>query len=413
MYDRSVAGIATDLDWRRVDLVDPDVFAQGPPHELFARMRAEAPVHWNSTHDGEGFWSVTRAADIAAIGRDPLTWSSNRRGVFVREDVPIPVDLIRLIMLAMDPPQHTKHRMIVQKVFTPHTVNRQEEPIRARVGALIDRVAERGECDFVNEIAVELPLQTIAEMLGVPYENRGKLFEWTNRIEAAHTEHTDDGLSAFGEMGAYLAALIEERRRRPADDLITALINAEVDGEHLNDVEITSFFGLLMFAGNDTTRNTASGGLLALLEHPDQLARLRADPSLEPGAVEEILRWVSAVMWFSRTATRDVELHGQTITEGQKAVLWYASGSRDEELIRDPMRFDVARSTVEHQAFGGGGRHFCLGASLARLQLRVLFSELLRRLDDLELAGRPVRLRSNWVNGLVSLPISYRAAAAG
>src|SRR5437764_7285490 len=238
-------------------------------------MRAEAPIRWNESRDGEGFWSVTKASDIAAISRDPQTWSSNRRGVFVREDVPIPVDLIRLIMLAMDPPQHTKHRMIVQKVFTPHTVNRQEAQIRARVAALIDRVCERGECDFVSEIAVELPLQTIAEMLGVPLEDRGKLFEWTNRIEAAHTERTDDGLTAFGEMGAYLASLIEERRRRPADDLISAFINAEVDGQRLSDLEITSFFGLLMFAGNDTTRNTASGGLLALIEHPEQLARLR------------------------------------------------------------------------------------------------------------------------------------------
>lgn len=410
MYDQRVTGATLDL--ASVDLSDPRVFADGPPHELFARMRAETPVRWNESRDGEGFWSVTRAVDIAAIGRDPQTWSSNRRGVFVREDVPIPVDLIRLIMLAMDPPQHTKHRMIVQKVFTPHTVNRQEGQIRERVAALVDRAAERSECDFVSEIAVELPLQTIAEMLGVPYEDRGKLFEWTNRIEAAHTDRTDDGLAAFGEMGAYLAELIEQRRRRPSDDLISALLEAEVDGERLSDLEITSFFGLLMFAGNDTTRNTASGGLLALLEHPDQLARLRDDPLLLPSAVEEILRWVSAVMWFSRTATRDVELRGQKIAEGQKVVLWYASGSRDEQLIADPMRFDIGRSSVEHQAFGGGGRHFCLGASLARLQLRVLFEELLRRLPDLELAGPPVRLRSNWVNGLVSLPIRYAPVSA-
>lgn len=373
-------------------------------------MREQAPVSWNNSADDEGFWSVTRAADIAAISRDLDAWSSNRRGVFVREDVPIPVDLIRLIMLAMDPPQHTKHRMIVQKVFTPHTVSRQETQIRTRVNALIDRVCERGECDFVSEIAVELPLQTIAEMLGVPHEDRGKLFEWTDRIEAAHTQRTNDGLAAFGEMAAYLAALIEERRRRPADDLITALINAEVDGERLSDLEVTSFFGLLMFAGNDTTRNASSGGLLALLEHPDQLWRLRQDPSLLPAAVEEILRWVTPVMWFSRTAKRDVELHGQAINQGQKVVLWYASGSRDEALVAEPMRFDIARPSLEHQAFGGGGRHFCLGASLARLQLRVLFSELLRRLDDLELAGPPIRLRSNWVNGLTSLPIAYSSA---
>jgi cholest-4-en-3-one 26-monooxygenase len=406
-----VTGTRAERDLASVDLSDPAVFADGPPHELFARMRAQAPVQWNQSGDSEGFWSVTRARDIAAISRDPLTWSSNRRGVFVREDVPIPVDLIRLIMLAMDPPQHTKHRMIVQKVFTPHTVNRQEEQIRRRVRELIDRVCERGEFDFVSELAVELPLQTIAEMLGVPHEDRGKLFEWTNRIEAAHTERSDDGLAAFGEMAAYLAALIEERRRRPADDLISALLQAEVDGEGLSDLEVTSFFGLLMFAGNDTTRNTSSGGLLALLEHPDQWHQLRRDPSLLPRAVEEILRWVTAVMWFSRTATQDTQLGGVRIQQGQKVVLWYASGSRDEELVSEPMRLDVTRPAAEHQAFGGGGRHFCLGASLARLQLRVLFSELLSRLPDLELAGTPVRLRSNWVNGWVSLPVRRGAAA--
>jgi linalool 8-monooxygenase len=188
-------------------------------------------------------------------------------------------------------------------------------------------------------------------------------------------------------------------------------MRAEVNGERLGDIEITSFFGLLMFAGNDTTRNAASGGLLALLEHPEQRRELSVDPAALPGAVEEILRWVTPVMWFSRSAARDADVHGVRIQEGEKLVLWYASGSRDEELVSDPMHFDVMRSSVEHQAFGGGGRHFCLGASLARLQLRVLFGELLRRLPDIELAGEPVRLRSNWVNGLTSLPIRFTPAA--
>jgi methyl-branched lipid omega-hydroxylase len=406
-----MSGAVSDVDLDRIDLSDPDVFSGGPPHELFARMRRETPVHWNDSADGEGFWSLTRAADIRAVSRDPETWSSAVGGVFIREDVPIPVELMRLIMLGMDPPLHTRHRMLVQKVFTPHTVNRQEDLIRARVNALIDRVCERGECDFVEELAVELPLQTIAEILGVPQEDRGRLFEWTNRIEAAHTDHTPDGLAAFGEMGEYLAALIAERREARSDDLISALMDAEVEGERLNDLEITSFFGLLMFAGNDTTRNTASGGLLALLEHPDQRRALSLDPQSLPGAIEEILRWVTPVMWFSRTATRDAVLRDVEIREGQKLVLWYASGSRDEELVSDPMEFDVTRPGVEHQAFGGGGRHFCLGASLARLQLRVLFGELLRRLPDVELAGAPVRLRSNWVNGLTSLPIRFTPKA--
>jgi cytochrome P450 len=402
---------ASDVDLDGIDLSNADAFEQGPPHALFARMRREAPVHWNRSADGESFWSLTSAADIRAVSRDTESWSSALRGVFVREDVPVPVELMRLIMLGMDPPLHTTHRMIVQKVFTPHTINRQEDQIRARVNSLIDRVCERGECDFVTELAVELPLQTIAEMLGVPHDDRGRLFEWTNRIEAAHTEHTEDGLAAFGEMGEYLAGLIDRRRTSPADDLVSALMRAEVNGERLGDIEITSFFGLLMFAGNDTTRNAASGGLLALLEHREQRRELSVDPAALPGAVEEILRWVTPVMWFSRSAARDADVHGVRIQEGEKLVLWYASGSRDEELVSDPMHFDVMRSSVEHQAFGGGGRHFCLGASLARLQLRVLFGELLRRLPDIELAGEPVRLRSNWVNGLTSLPIRFTPAA--
>jgi cytochrome P450 len=402
---------ASDVDLDGIDLSNADAFEHGPPHALFARMRSEAPVHWNRSADGESFWSLTGAGDIRAVSRDTETWSSALRGVFVREDVPVPVELLRLTMLGMDPPLHTTQRMIVQKVFTPHAINRQESLIRARVNSLIDRVCERGECDFVTELAVEVPLHTVAEMLGVPQGDRGRLFEWTSRIEAAHTEHTDAGLAAFTDMGQYLAGLIEYRRSSPSDDLVSALMQAEVNGEHLGDLEITSFFGLLMFAGNDTTRNTASGGLLALLEHPDQRRELSADPAALPGAVEEILRWVTPVMWFSRSATRDADVHGVRIQEGEKLVLWYASGSRDEELVSDPMRFDVTRSSVEHRAFGGGGRHFCLGASLARLQLRVLFGELLRRLPDIELAGEPVRLRSNWVNGLTSLPISFTPAA--
>jgi methyl-branched lipid omega-hydroxylase len=398
---------AAAADLKTVDLMDPEFYADGPPHEIFARMRAEAPVHWSELGDGDGFWSLTKAEDIAAVSKDSGTYSSNSHGVFVREDVPLPVDIVRAVILGKDPPEHTRYRGIVQKVFTPSTINKQEDKIRARVTRLIDAVCEKGECDFVRDIAVELPLQTIAEILGVPHEDRGKLFEWTNRIEAAHTEGSEDGLAAFGEMAGYLHGLIEQRRQQPADDLITALMNAEVDGERLNDLELNAFFGLLMFAGNDTTRNTSSGGLLALLEHPDHYEKLCSDPALIPGGVEEMLRWVTPVMWFRRTPTRDVEIRGTTIKEGSKIVIWYASGSRDEDLVEDPMRFDVTREKVEHQAFGGGGRHFCLGSSLARLQLRILFEELTRRLPDMELAGPPKRTHSNWVNGLDSLPVKF------
>jgi linalool 8-monooxygenase len=400
----------TDINLQNVDLLDPELYADGPPHEVFARMRAEAPVHWSDLPDGDGFWSITKAEDIAAISKDSATFSSNRNGVFISEELPLPVDVVRAVLLGKDPPEHTKYRMIVQKVLTPRMVNQLEDNIRARVIRLLDAVCEKGECDVVADISVELPLQTIAELLGVPQEDRMQLFEWTNQIEEA-TQGKADGMQAFGEIAGYLVGLITKRREQPADDLITALINAEVDGEQLNDLEMTAFFAILMFAGNDTTRNTSSGGVLALIENPDQYAKLRQDPTLIPNAVEEILRWVTPVMWFRRTPTTDVEIRGVPIKEGAKVVIWYASGSRDEAVVEDPMRFDVTRPKVDHQAFGGGGRHFCIGSALARLQLRILFEELTQRVPGMELAGPVQRAHSNWVNGLTSLPVKLTPKA--
>jgi cytochrome P450 len=401
-----VTTTTTEIDLDTVDLMDPDLYQDGPPHELFARLRAESPVRWMHSSTGD-FWAVTRAEDIAAVSKDTATFSSNKGGVFLREDAPLPVDIVRSVMLGMDPPQHTRYRMIVQKVFTPNAIAALEETIRARVTRVIDEVSERGECDLVSDIAVELPLQTIAEILGVPHEDRMQLFHWTNRIEAAGTEGTGDGLAAFGELAMYLAGLVAQRRETPTDDLLSKLVHAEVEGEKLDDLELTAFFGLLMFAGNDTTRNTTSGGALALLQHPDQWALLRGNPSLINGAVEEMLRWVTPVMWFRRTVTQDTELDDVSIKEGDSVVIFYTSGSYDEAVVDDPTRFDVTRVEVAHQAFGGGGRHFCLGSGLARLQMRILFTELLRRTPDLALAGTPSRGRSNWVNGLEALPVKF------
>jgi len=397
----------SSLDLDTVDLMDPELYREGPPRELFARLRTESPVRWMTDPNGGGYWAVTRAADIAAVSKDAATYSSNAGGVFLRDDVPLPVDVIRAVMLGMDPPVHTRYRGIVQKVFTPAAINNLEATIRARVTRLIDDVCEKGECDLVADIAVELPLQTIAEILGVPHEDRMQLFHWTNRIEAAGTEGTGDGLAAFGELAMYLFGLIAQRRETPTDDLLSALVHAELDGERLDDMELNGFFGLLMFAGNDTTRNTTSGGALALLERPDQWAQLQANADLINGAVEEMLRWVTPVMWFRRTATTDTELNGVQIKQGDRVVVFYTSGSFDDELVEDPNRFDVTRAEVAHQAFGGGGRHFCLGSGLARLQMRILFAELTRRLPDLALAGPARRGRSNWVNGLDSLPVSF------
>jgi cytochrome P450 len=403
-----MSSAVTDIDLETVDLSNPDLFADEPPHELFARMRAEAPVRWNQMSNGDGFWSVTKAADIAAISKDTTTFSSERRGVFVNEERPMPVDVLNQIILGMDPPRHTKYRGIVQKAFTPRIVAQQEEHIRTRITNLLDEICERGECDLVKDVSVELPLQVIAELLGVPQEDRQKLFDWTMQIEASVDDPEVSGVDALGQVGIYLAEMVAARRDEPADDLLSALVAAEVDGEGLNDFEIAAFFALLMFAGNDTTRNTISGGTLAMIENPGQRQKLIDDPSLIDSAVEECLRWVTPVMHFRRTPTTDTELRGVQLKEGDKVVIWYTSGSRDEEFVPDPMRFDVARNgKVEHQAFGGGGRHFCLGSPLARLELKLVYPEILRRLPDMELAGPVGRTHSNWVNGYTSMPVTF------
>ncbi len=396
-----------DTDLATVDLTDVELFADGPPHELFARMRAEAPVRWNPMSDGDGFWSVTRAEDIERISKDPETFSSNLSGFMIREDAPLSADVMRMVLLGIDPPEHTKYRMIIQRVFTPATINKSEDAIRSRVNKLLDGICERGTADFVAEVAVPLPLQTIAEILGVPDDDCEKLFEWTNRIERAVGTASDDGMAAFGEMGMYLAGLVNERKENPTSDLISQLIVAEVDGERLDDLQLTAFFALLMFAGNDTTRNTASGGLLGLLQEPSEVQKLRDDPAMIPSGVEEMIRWVSAVVHFRRTATKDTEIGGVPIKRGDKVVMWYPSGSRDEARVEEPMRFTIDRDGASHQAFGGGGRHFCLGAGLARLQLRILLEELLRRMPDIQIDGSPVHGRSNWVNGITALPVKF------
>jgi linalool 8-monooxygenase len=400
---------AADIDLDTVDLMDEQLFVDGPPHELFARMRSEAPVMRSTAAEGGDFWAVTKAQDISAVSKNPEVFSSERNGVFLREGMPMPLDVLNQVILGMDPPRHTKYRGIVQKAFTPRIVAKQEEQIRERIASLIDAVCEQGQCDLVQALSVELPLQVIAEMLGVPHEDRQKLFDWTHQIEQSVGDPNVSGVEALGQIGLYLAGKVTERREHPGDedDLVTALIDAEVDGERLNDFEIAAMFGLLMFAGNDTTRNTISGGTIAMIENPDQRRRLIDDPGLIDLAVEEAIRWVSPVMWFKRTPTTDTEIRGVRVKEGDAVILWYASGSRDEDVISDPMSFDITRERINHSGFGGGGRHFCLGSPLARLELKLVFPEILRRMPDMELAGPVGRTPSNWVNGFTSVPVKF------
>jgi len=400
-----------------IDLTNKDVFVEGVPYQWFETLRREAPVYWHPEPDGgPGFWCVTRYEDVVTVNRDNQTFSSNRGAVFMwdlpREDL----EQQRLMMLNMDPPIHTRYRRLVNKGFTPRMIDELEATIRERTRSILDKVAPRGECDFVVDVAAELPLQVIADILGVPQADRHKMFDWSNRMIGS--EDPEYGVSqeqaqeASMELFAYAAKLAEEKRAQDPHgaDLISVLSEAEVEGEQLTQLEIDLFFMLLTVAGNETTRNLISHGMLMLLDNPDQLARLRDHRELLPGAVDEMLRCASPVMHFRRTATRDLTLGDTAIAEGDKVVIWYASANRDETVFTDPMRFDIERSPNEHVAFGGGGPHFCLGANLARMEIRVIFDELLDRWHDLELTGEPQRLRSNFINGIKHIPLRFSAS---
>ncbi len=342
------------------------------------------------------------------MSRDCETYSNYEGGIFLNPDQVNPLEVNRNLLLFKDPPEHTKYRQILQTAFVPHSVRKLEPQIRALITRTIDAVIEAGACDFVKDIAVPVPLGVLAELMGLPEDDTPKLKRWTQEIEEAQiSEESAAALPTLGEMSAYLMEQITAQTEAGADSLVTTLRTAEVDGQKLTDMEILVFFALLVFAGNDTTRNTASGGILALLEHPDQWRMLCERPELIPQAVEEILRYTSVVNYFARTATKDTELNGQRIAKGDKVVLWYASASRDEAVRDDPDRFDITRQELAHRAFGGGGRHFCLGAGLARLELRILFEELIRRMPDLRRAGPIERLHSSWANALTALPVEF------
>jgi cytochrome P450 len=356
-------------------------------------------------------WSVCSHAAIAAASRDTETFSSYAAGIFPHSDQVNPLDVNRQLLLYKDPPEHTKYRKILQTAFVPRSVAAIEDRVREIVTDVLDNVVEAGRCDFVADMAVPIPLRVLADLMGLPEADVPRLEDWTTRIEdAQQSPEPGAAMPVLGEMAAYLGEQIAAQKQAGGETLVTTLAAAEVDGDSLTDAEILVFFALLVFAGNDTTRNTMAGGMLALLEHPDQLELLIAEPDRIGGAVEEILRWTSVVNYFCRTALTDTQLDGRAIAAGEKVMLWYPAGSRDPAANAEPERFDVTRAEATHMAFGGGGRHFCLGAGLARLELRVAFEEILRRMRGIELDGEPERLRSNWANGLTSLPIRFEPA---
>ncbi len=407
------------MDLGEIDLCDRDAFVAGVPHEAFATLRAEAPVLWHEEADGPGFWSVHRYADVVKVNRDNLTFSSAAGGALIHELDPAALEQQRLMMLNMDPPMHTRYRKLVNRGFTPRMLGALEERIRGQARSIVEGVAEKGGCDFVTEVAAELPLQVIAEIMGVPHEDRHKIFDWSNRMIGAEdpeyqAKEREAAFAASMELYAYANGLAAERRADPGDDIISVLLRSEVDGEQLSELEFDLFFLLLAVAGNETTRNLISSAMLALIEHPDQRRLLLDDPSLIPGAVEEMLRWGTPVMHFRRTATRDTEVGGQPVAEGDKVVIWYMSANRDEAVFDDPYRFDVRRTPNDHVGFGGPGPHFCLGAHLARREVAVTFRQLLTRLPDIEAAGPPTHLEPMGVplvGGIKALPVRFTPTA--
>ncbi|MCW5889119.1 MAG: cytochrome P450 [bacterium] len=402
------------------DLSSPDTFVEGVPHETFRRLRAEAPVFWHPdtsppraaelARAGRGFWVLTKHADVWKVSLDAKTFSSERGTALLPEFTEEEMVPQRELMLNMDPPRHTKHRRLVNMGFSPKVLNQAEIAIRSRAKAIVDAVARRGTCDFVTEVAAELPLQVIVEMLGVPHEDRHKFFEWSNTMVGAedpeYATSPEVGQMAMMQLFAYANELAVDRKACPREDLTTLLLQAQVDGEHLTESQYDSFVMLLSVAGNETTRNLISGGMLALFDHPEQRARLQRDPSLLPTAVEEMLRWVSPVMAFRRTAQKDTEVRGVRIREGDRVWIWYASANRDEEVFPDADVFDVGRTPNDHLGFGIGP-HFCLGSHLARMEIRIMFEEVLRRLPDIQLDGEVQRLRSNFINGVKHIPVRF------
>ena len=398
-----------------INLSDPETFVAGVPPRWFEHLRANDPVHWNREREGvSGYWAVTRMADVVTVSRDPSVFSSNENTALLMDLRPDELLFMRQQMIHMDPPEHTKLRGLVNKGFTPRMIRTLEAHLAELTDAFIDGVAVKGECDFVKDIAAELPLQVIAELLGVPMEDRWKLFDWSNRLigmEDPEYGNPMDANVALIEMFNYAHELAERKRAEPTDDIVSTLVHAEVDGERLTDIEFNMFFFLLVIAGNETTRNLISGGMQALFEHPEQRARLAADlDGLVVPAVEEMLRWVTPVIQFRRTVMKPVELGGRPLEPGAKVVVYYGSANRDEEAFGPTAgEFLVDRSPNNHVAFGFGP-HFCLGAGLARVEIRTMFSALLRRLPDIEQAGPVERLRSNFINGIKHLPVRFTPA---
>ncbi len=402
-------------------VLEREHWVEGPPQALFEEMRARCPVHWTpevtEVPAAAGFWSVTKADDVHAVSRDWETYSSELGGVVVIDEV-FPIELARAMFIGMDPPKHDRLKALFQAGFTPKRIAAHEEEIRKIVVGVLDRLEGRDACDLVTDVAQPAVSRVIGSFMGIPEEDDAAWAELMNSaLAASDPDYSPDGIDnieetiqkAIAQVFARCGTMIAERRENPTDDLTSVLVHADVEGQKLEEHEIVMGFFLLVAAGNDSTKATYCSGMRALLEDPEQLALVRNDPSLVPGVVEESLRMFPAFAHFRRTATKDTVLNGKEIKKGEKVVMWYASSNRDESRYENPDRFDVLRNP-EHQAFGAGGRHFCLGTALARLELKILFEETLARFPEISLAGKPGFVESAFLNQLKTLPVEFRGA---
>ena len=407
-------------DLASIDVASQELYERGVPHEEFRLLREHDPVHWHPWDwRGGGFWALTKHADVAQVSKDPETFSSAAGHIYLWDLQPDALEA-RRSLIETDGAAHARLRRIVSSAFTPKKVRDYEAYTREIAQELLDGVVAQGEVDWVEGIAAPLPINVIVSILGIPDEDAQMMIDLSNHLAEGTSDIPLDP-SAYGNttplrllpfnspashaLFEYGRKIGEERRRDPKDDLVSRLVHAQVEGDSLTDAEYTNFFQLMVFAGNETTRTAISQGMLALMEHPVEFERIFREPEITDKAVEELIRWASPVMYFRRTATRDTELRGVPIAEGDKVVMWYVSANHDEEVFEDPYRLDLGRMPNEQASFGAGGPHYCLGAFLARLEIRVLLEEIRARNVCFELAEEPKRLRSNFVNGLASMPV--------
>ncbi|GAT12098.1 cytochrome P450 [Mycolicibacterium novocastrense] len=395
------------------DFTDPEVLLRGIPVAEFAQLRKTAPVWWNeqceSIFDDGGYWVISRHEDVKAISRNSELWSTNRKGAVMRLPEGVTseqLELTKALLINHDAPEHTRLRKLVSRLFTPRAIATLEERLATAAREIVAEARQKGRGNFVDDIAMRLPLLAIADLIGVPEADREKLFHWTNAIMNTDDPDFDsDPTAANAELMGYAYSMAEERRRCPADDIVTRLIEADLDGESLDDVEFAFFVILLAVAGNETTRNAMTHGMNAFFENPGQWELFKRDRPAT--AADEIVRWATPVHCFQRTALADTELGGVTIREGQRVGLFYSSANFDEEVFDQPFRFDISRDPNPHLGFGGNGAHYCIGANLARMEIKLIFNEIADQIPDIAKRGEPQRLRSGWINGVKDLQVSY------